>query len=147
MMTRRIVQMALTVTLVGAAVAVAAQKPDRSTPPKPGSPPALKLPPIQKQKLSNGLSVWFIEQHEVPLAQINLIVRAGSGADPVGGGGATCAAVARAGRGDRLAAVRAGRQRHPGHDAMAGVGMTQGMEAAGLDPRGLAGREQRPRLM
>lgn len=61
-----------------------AQKPDRSNPPKPGPPPALKLPPIQKQKLSNGVGVWIIEQHEVPLAQINLIVKAGSGADPTG---------------------------------------------------------------
>ena len=51
---------------------------------KPGPPPALKLPPIQKQKLSNGLAVWIVEQHEVPLAQVNLIVRAGSAADPAG---------------------------------------------------------------
>lgn len=64
--------------------AAGAQKPDRSTPPKPGAPPALKLPPIQKQKLVNGLAVWIVEQHEVPLAQINLIVKAGSGADPTG---------------------------------------------------------------
>jgi zinc protease len=69
--------------LIGSAPAFA-QKPDRSTPPKPGPPPALKLPPIQKQKLSNGLDVWVIEQHEVPIAQVNLIVRAGSGADPAG---------------------------------------------------------------
>jgi zinc protease len=61
-----------------------AQKPDRTAPPKPGAPPALKLPPIEKQKLSNGLAVWIVEQHEVPLAQINLIVRAGAGADPAG---------------------------------------------------------------
>jgi zinc protease len=63
---------------------VAAQKPDRSNPPKPGPPPALKLPPIQKHKLSNGLAVWIVEQHDVPLAQVNLIVRAGSGTDPAG---------------------------------------------------------------
>lgn len=63
---------------------LSAQKPDRNILPKPGPPPALKLPPIQKQKLANGLSVWIVEQHEVPLAQINLIVRAGAGADPVG---------------------------------------------------------------
>jgi predicted Zn-dependent peptidase len=61
-----------------------AQKPDRSAPPKPAPPPALKLPPVQKQTLSNGLAVWIVEQHEVPIAQVNLIVRAGSGADPVG---------------------------------------------------------------
>ena len=63
---------------------VGAQKPDRSAPPKPTAPPALKLPPVQKQKLSNGLEVWIVEQHEVPMAQVNLIVRAGSAADPAG---------------------------------------------------------------
>lgn len=65
-------------------LAGAQARPDRGTPPKPGAPPALKLPPIHKQTLANGLPVWIVEQHEVPLAQINLIVRAGSGADPAG---------------------------------------------------------------
>lgn len=67
-----------------ASVSLSAQKPDRSTPPKPGAPPALKLPPVQKHTLSNGLSVWIIEQHEVPLVQANMIIRAGSAADPAG---------------------------------------------------------------
>jgi zinc protease len=70
--------------IVAVSGTLAAQKPDRSTPPKPGPPPALKLPPIQKQTLSNGLAVWVVEQHEVPLAQINVIVKAGSAADPSG---------------------------------------------------------------
>ena len=70
---------AMTLTLSGE---VSAQKPDRSAPPKPTAPPALKLPPVQKQKLSNGLEVWIVEQHEVPMVQVNLIVRAGSAADP-----------------------------------------------------------------
>ena len=39
---------------------------------------------MQKQTLSNGLAVWIVEQHEVPIAQLNLIVRAGSAADPAG---------------------------------------------------------------
>jgi predicted Zn-dependent peptidase len=34
--------------------------------------------------LSNGLPVWLIETHEVPLVQVNLLVRAGSGDDPPG---------------------------------------------------------------
>lgn len=59
-------------------------KPDRTTPPKPGAPPALRLPPVQKHKLSNGLAVWIVEQHEVPMAQINVLVRAGSAVDPAG---------------------------------------------------------------
>ena len=64
--------------------AAAAQKPDRAAPPKLAAPPALKLPPIQKHTLSNGLAVWIVEQHDVPLVQTNMIVRAGSGADPAG---------------------------------------------------------------
>jgi predicted Zn-dependent peptidase len=60
------------------------QKPDRSKPPAIGAAPSLKLPAIQKQQLSNGLPVWIVEHHEVPLAQINLIVRSGSAADPIG---------------------------------------------------------------
>jgi hypothetical protein len=67
-----------------AAVTLSAQKPDRSRPPAIGPAPSLKLPAIQKQKLSNGLGVWIVEHHEVPLAQVNLIVRSGSAADPIG---------------------------------------------------------------
>jgi predicted Zn-dependent peptidase len=70
--------------VVCGSLVASAQKPDRGNPPKPGPPPALKLPPIQKHQLSNGLAVWIVEQHDVPLAQVNLIVRAGSGTDPAG---------------------------------------------------------------
>jgi zinc protease len=70
--------------VIGVASTGARQKPDRTAPPKAGAPPALKLPPLQKQKLSNGLAVLIVEQHEVPIAQVNLIVRAGAAADPAG---------------------------------------------------------------
>ena len=70
--------------LVAASVTLAAPQPDRKQPPPLGPAPALKLPAIQKQLLSNGLAVWIVEHHEVPLAQINLIVRSGSAADPIG---------------------------------------------------------------
>lgn len=70
--------------LVAASVTLVAQQPDRKQPPPLGPAPALKLPAIQKQLLSNGLAVWIVEHHEVPLAQINLIVRSGSAADPIG---------------------------------------------------------------
>jgi predicted Zn-dependent peptidase len=72
---------ALTIVAIAVA-AVSAQQPDRSKPPVPGPPPPLRLPPIQKQALTNGLRVWIVEHHEVPLVQANLIVTAGSGADP-----------------------------------------------------------------
>ena len=48
------------------------------------APRALKLPPVQKSVLSNGLAVWIVEQHEVPLVQVNVIVRAGGATDPAG---------------------------------------------------------------
>jgi hypothetical protein len=49
-----------------------------------GPAPTLKLPQIQKRQLSNGLAVWIVELHEVPVAQVNLIVMAGTADDPAG---------------------------------------------------------------
>ena len=63
---------------------VSAQAPDRSAPPKLGPRSALSLPAIQKRTLSNGLPVWIIESHDVPLAQVNVAVLSGSGDDPAG---------------------------------------------------------------
>jgi zinc protease len=67
-----------------ACVGLSAQAPDRSKPPALGPAPTLKLPQIQKRQLSNGLAVWIVELHEVPVAQVNLIVMAGSADDPAG---------------------------------------------------------------
>jgi predicted Zn-dependent peptidase len=67
------------------AASLAAQdRPDRSHPPALGPSPQLNLPPIQKKALSNGLAVWLIESHEVPLVQVNLLVLAGASDDPAG---------------------------------------------------------------
>ena len=80
-----------------------AERPIAASRPRSGPAPSLKLPPIQKQKLSNGLAVWIVEHHEVPLAQINLIVRSGSAADPIGkyGVGSLTAAMLDEGAGTR----------------------------------------------
>ena len=67
-----------------AAGVMAQQAPDRSHPPEPGPAPALNMPPIQKRQLSNGLPVWIVELHDVPVAQINLLVLSGSANDPPG---------------------------------------------------------------
>lgn len=61
-----------------------AQAPDRSKPPVSGPVPALRIPPIQKRTLSNGLPVWIVEMHEVPVVNVSLIVKSGSAADPAG---------------------------------------------------------------
>jgi zinc protease len=67
------------------AVTVSAQqRPDRSKPPALGPAPQVTLPAIQKRTLSNGLAVWLVEAHKVPLVQVNLVVLAGSGDDPAG---------------------------------------------------------------
>lgn len=88
--------MAATRTIVAGAAVVAAiaiaavapitaqQRPDRSKPPATGAAPELRLPPIQKFTLGNGLRVWVLEQHEVPLVQANLVVLSGASADVPG---------------------------------------------------------------
>jgi len=91
--------------IVALMTTLGAQQPDRKQPPPIGPAPSLKLPAIQKHKLSNGLAVWIVEHHEVPLAQINLIVRSGSAADPIGkyGVGSMTAAMLDEGAGTREA--------------------------------------------
>ena len=74
--------------LVAFTTGVLAQAPDRSKVPALGPTPQLTLPAIQKRTLSNGLGVWILETHKVPLVQVNLLVQAGSGDDPAGKFGA-----------------------------------------------------------
>lgn len=58
--------------------------PDRSRPPAPGPPAKLDVPPIETRALSNGVPVWIVQRHEVPLVQVALVVLAGASTDPVG---------------------------------------------------------------
>ena len=101
----------LRVALLGAVLGVSTasvysqQTADRSKPPALGPTPQLTLPAIQKRTLSNGLPVWLIEAHEVPLVQVNLVVLAGSGDDPAGkfGAASLTAAMLDEGAGKRSA--------------------------------------------
>ncbi len=61
---------------------IEAQAPDRSAPPELGPPPRFDVPLIQHFQLANGLEVMLMEMHEVPLMQVNLLLEAGSIADP-----------------------------------------------------------------
>ena len=58
-------------------------KPDRSKPPALGPVRPLKLPPVLELRLSNGLPVFVVERHEVPVVQVNTVVRGGAGYDPL----------------------------------------------------------------
>src|SRR5690348_5130729 len=73
---------AVVLAALTAATALQAQAPDRTRPPQAGPPPALKLPAIQKRMLSNGLPIWIVERHGVPVVQVNLVVLSGTGDDP-----------------------------------------------------------------
>src|ERR1700675_2691566 len=79
------------------------QAPHPSHPPQPGPLPALHLPQIQKRRLSNGLPVWIVELHEVPVAQVNLVVFSGTTDDPAGkfGVASLAAAMLEEGAGSR----------------------------------------------
>ncbi|HYJ46516.1 MAG TPA: pitrilysin family protein, partial [Pyrinomonadaceae bacterium] len=45
---------------------------------------ALKLPPFKRVKLTNGMTLLLMEQHEVPIVSFNFIIKAGAVADPAG---------------------------------------------------------------
>jgi predicted Zn-dependent peptidase len=65
-------------------LANAQERPDRSKPPALTPPPPLNLPSIQKRALRNGVPVWVVESHEVPVVQVTSVVRAGAAEDPPG---------------------------------------------------------------
>ncbi len=50
--------------------------------PKPKPDPPFSLPRVQRHKLSNGLEVLIVEQHELPVVNMNLVFRSGGAADP-----------------------------------------------------------------
>lgn len=74
----------LPVLLLAAASSAAAQTAaDRSRPPSPEPPRPLRLPPVQRLTLANGLPVHLVERREVPTVEVLLVVRSGAAADPL----------------------------------------------------------------
>ena len=55
---------------------------DRSTPPKLGPAPELKLPPVVTRTLPNGLRLMVVERHKLPIADFVLVVPTGATANP-----------------------------------------------------------------
>jgi zinc protease len=55
---------------------------DRSKEPAVGDPMSLKLPPLQKSALSNGLKIVLAERHTAPVVNFTLMVDSGYSADP-----------------------------------------------------------------
>ncbi len=54
----------------------------RSKPPEPGASPTLRLPVPRIFRLSNGLTVYLVEQRNLPIVSANLIVLSGSERNP-----------------------------------------------------------------
>ncbi len=54
----------------------------RTAPPVVGPPDVVRFPPIAREELGNGLSVWVIEEHSVPTVTVMLVVDRGCSADP-----------------------------------------------------------------
>jgi zinc protease len=54
----------------------------RGTAPKAGAPSMAKLPSAKRFTLQNGLSVYVVEAHNLPIVSANLVFRSGSAADP-----------------------------------------------------------------
>ena len=67
---------------LSASTSLVGQVPDRSAPPELGPPPSLTLPPIHRFELSNGAQVVLLEKHNVPVVQVNLVVKTGYTVDP-----------------------------------------------------------------
>jgi zinc protease len=53
---------------------------DRTRPPESGPPPSLRLPPIERFALSNGVPVLLVEKHDLPLVAIELFFSGGASA-------------------------------------------------------------------
>ena len=56
---------------------------DRSRAPEAGPLPKVAFPPFEERRLSNGLSVYIVEDHEQPIVSLGLYFRAGSVHDPM----------------------------------------------------------------
>ena len=54
----------------------------RTVEPKPFSEPVFAPPAVQKGKLSNGLEIFLVEDHKLPLVNMALVIKSGWAADP-----------------------------------------------------------------
>lgn len=114
----------LIVALLLTTVGLTAQTPDRTRPPAVGAAPGFALPQIQKRQLANGMPVWIVEQHEVPVVQVNLVIKGGTSADPQGkfGVGSMAAAMLTEGAGTRSSLELADAVDFLGADLTSGIG-------------------------
>lgn len=56
--------------------------PDRSLPPPLGVPPALQVPAVVRGRLANGLEWLHVERADLPLVDVQVVIRSGGATDP-----------------------------------------------------------------
>jgi zinc protease len=59
-------------------------QPDRTEAPTPAAPKSLVPQSVHKTRLKNGIQVWIVERHQVPVVSLNLVLHTGSASDPPG---------------------------------------------------------------
>ena len=79
---KRISFFAASVIAVAAASQPLSAQTDLTKAPALGAPKEMKLPPVVRRELANGLQLMIVEQHELPVADFVLVVRSGGTADP-----------------------------------------------------------------
>lgn len=57
---------------------------DRTKKPLEGPTPSVKFPNINKTTLSNGVELWTIEKSELPVVEMQMVLKSGSASDPKG---------------------------------------------------------------
>ena len=78
------ISLALVVLMIGAFMTALAQETfDRTIRPVATGVPKVDLPDIQKATLKNGLNIWLVEGHELPLVAFNMVFQTGSDHDPL----------------------------------------------------------------
>ena len=55
---------------------------DRSRLPPLGPDPAFAFPDVRRRTASNGVRVWTVEHHEVPVISVLFVLPVGASADP-----------------------------------------------------------------
>jgi predicted Zn-dependent peptidase len=55
---------------------------DRTKPPELPAPSPLRLPPVVRRQLDNGLEILVVEHHELPVVDVILVVKTGGEGDP-----------------------------------------------------------------